>query len=636
MYVATRAGYQRVAGSPAPRCGPPDAGRQIRAVRSAAGRRRRATGRARARRRGRRPPARRRATRLSRACTSARPSVGPSTCSPSTAPSMVAARSASHAAAHRGFVARELGERAERREAERPPASRLGVGEVGELAGHRRAHHLVLGHARLHEHAAATRGRRRGAARRAARSHRRLRGRPVRGREQLLVEIEERDQPDRWVAAAGRGAARPRCRSAMSASGTASVAASTSATSTRGTSPATSSRSSRRRDGPCETPSRDTPGRRSAARRRIADRPARDPVARPRRPTPRSARARHTCGTPSSRDAAPPVQDAHDALAAVDRAVQRGGERLGQQPDPGRLLAPVDDVEHRGHPRASTSGRARSARAARRAASASTVGTGLTAANRAPARRRALGARRRARARSASAPPAAPRRRRRRTIAAARSGTGASTAVRPPTTTQRTAAARRPTPRCAPRPAFVGVQLDDLAPVPGDRRAQPAGARPARPPRRSSSPRRAHERRTSSRRIRQPAATRTTRTARAERAQRRSPAVSGRRRPRPRAPGPGATTFGGDAARSTRLTRPRPAPRDPLGERRRRRRGGPADTTASNVEQPVGVRLGLDVVGDDPAAHPPAVQRDPHDRADPDERRERVRERGSRRRARPR
>ena len=85
----------------------------------------------------------------------------------------------------------------------------------------------------------------------------------------------------------------------------------------------------------------------------------------------------------------------------------------------------------------------------------------------------------------------------------------------------------------------------------------------------------------------------------------------------------GATRFGADCGAQDRDPRAAPAPRDPVGERDDV--GGRAvgrDREHARAGAPV--RLGLDVVGDDPAAHAPAVQRDAHDRADAHQRRERV------------
>ena len=57
---------------------------------------------------------------------------------------------------------------------------------------------------------------------------------------------------------------------------------------------------------------------------------------------------------------------------------------------------------------------------------------------------------------------------------------------------------------------------------------------------------------------------------------------------------------------------------------RRHRRGGPSETTASDRQQRASSTSGVDVVGDDPPAHAPAVQRHAHDRADAHARGERV------------
>ena len=62
----------------------------------------------------------------------------------------------------------------------------------------------------------------------------RLLGGPGPRRQQLLVELEERDQADGRRSRRRRGAAPPRCRRAPATSGTASVGASTAATSARG------------------------------------------------------------------------------------------------------------------------------------------------------------------------------------------------------------------------------------------------------------------------------------------------------------------------------------------------------------------------------------------------------------------
>ena len=113
----------------------------------------------------------------------------------------------------------------------------------------------------------------------------------------------------------------------------------------------------------------------------------------------------------------------------------------------------------------------------------------------------------------------------------------------------------------------------------------------------------------------------------------------GRRRPRSDAgsvaSGVGATWLGGDAERRTATRGPHQRQAihsvevDDVGGR-----AGGRDR--EHLEQAVASVSGVDVVGDDPAAHAPAVQRDAHDRADAHRRARARRERRSRRRARPR
>ena len=74
--------------------------------------------------------------------------------------------------------------------------------------------------------------------------------------------------------------------------------------------------------------------------------------------------------------------------------------------------------------------------------------------------------------------------------------------------------------------------------------------------------------------------------------------------------------FGGDADRSSSGARPGPAPRGPVGTGRRRRPAGPPTHHLEPAAAGPPASLGLDVVGDDPAPHPPAVERHAHDRAD--------------------
>ena len=291
------------------------------------------------------------------------------------------------------------------------------------------------------------------------------------------------------------------------------------------------------------------------------------------------------------------------------------GERLGEQPRAGRLLAPVDDV--RARPTRAPRRRAAARRARRPAiASASTVGAGDTTDHDAPARAarscstsRAcqVGERSSWSASSASST----------TIAAARSGTGASAAIRPPTTTQSPARGAPPRVGALPR-----------------RTRRSARTRPSRPVRagtaRATAP--ATRRRRDDRRP----------VGRAHRRDQRPP-IDERRPPHHHSSEPASLTVvavrrsvtpvrrfggGGDAVgRAGATAGPRSAGRTSA---RRSSRSGRRRRAAGRRTRPRAPRAAarsvseVDVVGDDPAAHAPAVQRDAHDRADAHQRRERV------------
>ena len=448
------------------------------------------------------------------------------------------------------------------------------------------------------------------------------------GREQLLVEVEERDEPDRR-----RGPRRPvqhrlGARRGPGRRGRARCARRPRRRRRAGRGPARSSRSSRRPGRTVRNVGRGSAGRPAAGSPRSAgtrrSRSVCDDRAAQLSQRASSPHVRH-----ASRRARPlRLSDAHHAPAPVEG---RGAARPRAPPSAARSRAarragrrPRDRPARR-----AVDGSGPTGAAAPASCSASSVGTGLTSARRAPARAARSTATSRAchvgarSSWSASSPSSS-------TTTAARSGTGANTA-----------SARRPRrvrPRARSAHAAVrdGVgsvprELDDLAARPARSRPAAGRAAPARARRRSSSPRSRDA----------AAATRSRRSAAGGQAieqhgrtaeQRRNgpESVGRRRRPRRRARAPAPAPRRSAATRPAgRAQRPGPPPRRPPAERRRRRPAGPADDRAQR-DEPVGVGLGLDVVRDHPAAHAPAVQRDAHDRADRDAGRQRRRGRGSR------
>ena len=316
--------------------------------------------------------------------------------------------------------------------------------------------------------------------------------------------------------------------------------------------------------------------------------------------------------------------------AGPRRVAQRVGQRLGEQPGTGRLLAPVDDERRAANP--ALRHRAASASSSTAASpSASTVGAGETTAHDAPARARPLVAARRARARWATAPPAALRRRRRRRSRPRDRARAPARPARPPTTTH--AAPRRSPPRRGPgRVGFVGVHR--TRPRGPWRRRYWASDR-ARDPSADRDQRGALAARTSTRRARRRSASGGRRTRRNPPNRRELSVSAGLLEPRRLAMRSG---WGRRGSGATRNAGPRcggrPSATAIQPARSTTPGGGPSDATASTSSNRSRVP-GSHVVGDDPAAHAAPVQRDAHDRADPDQRRERVRDRRSRRRARP-
>ena len=283
-------------------------------------------------------------------------------------------------------------------------------------------------------------------------------------REQLLVELEERDQPD--------GAPRPVqhrlgadehvARRRPASSREASVVASTAATSVRGSSAARSSRTwvmpgrtaRKRLPWQCRHTSGRTVPQRTQASTVAPEASSRCSTVAPQR----SQRASSRQLRQASRRARPRRLSTHTArLPGADGAAQRVGQRtLGEQPLARLLVTLVDDRR-----RAASDRDAGSVLGGPTATSASTVGAGVTTRTAAPARRARSSATVRpfqvgARSSSNASSPSSS------TTTAARSGTGAHTAVRPPITTHAPARARC---QCSVRSrvGMVGTEGDHLA-----------------------------------------------------------------------------------------------------------------------------------------------------------------------------
>ena len=174
-----------------------------------------------------------------------------------------------------------------------------------------------------------------------------LLGGPDPRREQLLVELEERDQP-RPARAPGRpGGARLRCRRAPARWGHPRSPASTA--STWCAARARRGRRARARR-PGFTARRRVPWqcRQTTGTRRVAHR-AHEPVVSlaHRRAAPFTASELAAAAAREEPGAAAPVQHAHRAPTGVDGASQRVGELAREQRLPGLLVAHVDDLDAR-------------------------------------------------------------------------------------------------------------------------------------------------------------------------------------------------------------------------------------------------------------------------------------------------
>ena len=223
------------------------------------------------------------------------------------------------------------------------------------------------------------------------------------------------------------------------------------------------------------------------------------------------------------------------------------------------------------------------------------------------------------------------------TTIAARSGTGASTADRPPRTTQ---APRRV--RSHARARSRGRPSVSQGTTVGAGRPQ-RGGQPAEPPVRDDDDRRPRLRPAARRRARRTSTAggqRTTATGRRGsvrrhlvrcrdevlRSRARSEPVSGVKTCPELWTGPGATTAAGEAARSSGSRGPakRQAAHSVSVDDLRGRAGGDGGQERSEL---LGRRLRDDVVFDHPGPDPAAAEVDPHDRADADDRGQRLRHR---------
>ena len=425
----------------------------------------------------------------------------------------------------------------------------------------------------------------------------RLRRGAVTRREQLLVEVEERDERGRRRRSSGR------CS-------TASVPIRMSASPTsRGRGVDVEHLHAREQRRQLLAHTRVTPARSTRKPRRaalVADHrplggavPAQQRVARVAR---------------EHAEAAPPVEHAHRRTAGRSRSASASASV--SRPAPGGSSR-RSTTSVRGQPRALDVGRR--ARRARRPGSRAPRPSARASTTDERARRRVprVRAARRARARSASAPPAAPRRRRR---------PRSPRRDRAPARARRSGRRRRRTPlrapaatrRCAAASVSSECRNATVAPgAPQVLRERPR-ARPRRRPRRSSTRRPAHIAATSSRRSskRRPPHDRPDRTGVAD-------GTCGVLVTPVRLVGSGGTRLGADAERSTATRGPlqrhaiQSASVDDVGGRAVRTRPRAARGAARRSS-------GVDVVGDHPAAHAPAVQRHAHDRADAHQRRERV------------
>ena len=509
------------------------------------------------------------------------------------------------------------------RHSPRPARRRAGI--RGCVVGHARRRrrssgprrrgldHLVIGHPGLHQHApvAASPSDERGRRERAARV-------PARRLDSAARAAPGRTRgtpPARPVGAASARCSTASVPTSTSAGGSAAVAASTSATVTRDSNAAISSRTrvtpGRRRAKRVPWQCRQTRGRLGPAPpayestlglgdRRVADLAARDMPALP---------ADEQAG------AALAVHDTHGSPAPVHVRVERSGQRIGEQASPGRLVAQVDDVEAR--PAVALEPRGSVAAGGPAAASASSVGAGLTSVHRAPARRRAR-ARARGRSTSAPAPPPAPRRPRRgRGPRRGRERARARRPARPRRPTRRRG--RGPSSRCAARRDRVPRTAITSRPHRRDRRR--AHARVAsRARRRSWTPRSrpAPRRRSATRRVGGHASKPCRRVTSASTAAGSTPSGASRggktavsTSGSPEAERRWAATPTGAATGAARRSATRPT-----GTARRPPGAGPPRRPWPAAAAPTS-GFGLDAVGDDPAPHASAVQRDAHDGPDP-------------------
>ena len=263
-------------------------------------------------------------------------------------------RSRSHAADDGVRIPADLGNTAEGRQCERRAPGALRCDHGGGIAAGCCREDLVLGDARLHQQRASPVGR----AEEPRRPHEqpeRLLGRPEPGREQLLVEVEERDQAD--------GPRRRRCRRGGAAPRSRPRRRTPEAVRSprRPRSRGGARRARRRRLGRCVTPGRSFLKTSGAAAPATGGLDGFAPLAAMgavtfdrRRASQRAQRAiapqlRHDdqVGAPAA------IQDAHRATVRVERrgaARDRAPTRAGRRP--GGSSRMVDDVERAANPRA--------------------------------------------------------------------------------------------------------------------------------------------------------------------------------------------------------------------------------------------------------------------------------------------
>ena len=246
---------------------------------------------------------------------------------------------------HRGHVSPHLGERTEGRIPELPAAGALGLGDHRRIGPPRRFEDLMIGQAGLHQQPAVA-GPGPDPARRAGQERECLLRGAVARREELLVEVQERGEQHRW---AGRQPVQHRLRADEDLPAAHHLGR-------RIDFDDLDPRQERRQVFPHPRHPEPQPLEPSRMAMQADDRTLEPATRAPQRAVLRLLDERAAPLAPGELVAghareeprpAAAIQEAHRAPALVHRPVQGSGERPGEQPGSGWLLARIDDLDDR-------------------------------------------------------------------------------------------------------------------------------------------------------------------------------------------------------------------------------------------------------------------------------------------------